>query len=205
MATQGGGISGVAVGMATAGAFLLYIGIQGVPVREGLKSLVSGSLPQGAPKAGGAVASAEAALAQGAGAAGSGAGSPTGAGSKLAQAALAYRGVPYMTGGQSRKGMDCSGLVVKAFQDAYGITPPRTTYVQVVWKQLKPVPAGQMAAGDLCFWPAIGPPGHVAIAISATEVIHAPRPGKVVEVVPVSRAFVGGARPLVLRYTGSTS
>ncbi|MBW5252050.1 C40 family peptidase [Streptomyces sp. P01-B04] len=203
---QQGGISGVAVGMATAGAFLLYVGIQGVDIRAGLKDITNGKLPEGKPKSSGATAAAEAALAQGSAAGASRPSSGTGAGAgphpELVTAARRYLGVPYVFGGTTPKGLDCSGLVVLAFRDAYGVTPPRTTYVQVAWRQLTKISRADMGAGDLCFWPASGPPSHVAIAVDGDTVIHAPRPGKVVQEVPVGQAFTGGALPVVYRYTG---
>lgn len=206
MAQQGGGIPGVAVAMATAGAFLLYIGINDVSIRDGLKAVSGGQLPSRKPAGGEAVARAEASLRGGAA---GGSSSPAagavgvGANAKLATAALKYKGLPYRLGGVSRtKGMDCSGLVVIAFEDAYGVTPPRTTYVQVVWKALKPISRSDVAAGDLLFWPKVGPPGHVGIAISNAEVVHAPRTGKRVEVVPINRAYTGGAAPSCFRYVG---
>jgi cell wall-associated NlpC family hydrolase len=205
MAAQGG-ISGVAVGMATAGAFLLYIGIQGVSIRDGLKAVTGGHLPQGKARDTSALTGAAASLAgaTGGSAAASAAAGVAGANAPVVTAARKYKGVPYAWGGTSAKGLDCSGLVVKAFQDAYGVTPPRTTYTQVAWKQLTgPVGRGQIAAGDLCFWPSFGPPSHVAIAVDADTVIHAPRPGKVVAEVPITQAFTGGSMPVVYRYIGS--
>lgn len=207
---QQGGISGPAVGMATAGAFLLYVGIQGVGIRDGLKSITNGKLPQGKPKSSGAVESAEASVKQGAAAgsssaSSSGVGGGAGAHPELVVAARRYLGVPYVFGGTSPKGMDCSGLIVLSFMDAYGVKPPRTTYTQIAWRQLTKIDRSQMTAGDLCFWPAVGPPSHVALASSGDTVIHAPRPGKVVCEVPVGQAFTGGARPVVYRYTGGRS
>ena len=200
----GGGISGVAVGMATGGALLLYIGIQGVPIRDGLKAIAGGKLPVGKPKSSGAIAQAEGTLAAGTAGAAGGAAGGSGGHPKLVAAAKQYLGVPYAWGGTSSKGIDCSGLVVRAFQIAYDVTPPRTTYTQVVWKQLAKV-TGPMLPGDLCFFPKIGPPSHVAIAVSGSDVIHAPRPGKVVQIVPVNQAFTGGAAPVIYRWTGSES
>lgn len=202
MAAQGG-ISGPAVGMATAGAFLLYIGIQGVGIRDGLKAIAGGKLPVGTPHSSGAIAAATSNPAPGADGTSAGAGAGGGH-PKLVAAAKRYLGVPYKWGGTSSSGLDCSGLVVRAFQDAYDVTPPRTTYVQVTWSRLESV-SGDPLPGDLLFWPKVGPPSHVGIAVSATDVIHAPRPGKVVEIVPIRQAFTGGAAPLVKRYKGADS
>lgn len=201
---KSGGIPGTAVLMATAGGFLMYVGISGNSIRDGLKALVGGKLPAVKAKSGAGIAAAEGAAA-GSGAAGA-SGGAVGAGPhpELATAAEKYLGVPYQWGGVSAKGIDCSGLVVKAFQDAYNVTPPRTTYVQVVWSALTPIDNSQIGAGDLLFWPKVGPPGHVGIAVGGGKVIHAPRPGKVVEIVPIDQAYTGGAAPTARRYTGTT-
>lgn len=203
MAEQGG-ISGVAVGMATAGAFLLYVGINDTSIRDGLKSVAGGKLPARKTGGGQAVAKAEVSLSgQGVPSAG-GAPGPVGRGPhpELAQAAQRYLGVQYLWGGTSAKGMDCSGLTYLSFYDAYGVKPPRTTYTLVAWRALTPVAREDVGAGDLLFWPKVGPPSHVGIAMDNEHVIHAPRPGKVVQVVPISQAFTGGLAPTCFRYTG---
>lgn len=204
MAEKGGGIPGTAVLMATAGGFLMYVGITGNTIRDSLKTLVGGKLPGIKTKPGGAIAKAEGAVSGPAGSA-AGGGAAVGAGPhpELVNAAKKYLGVPYQWGGTSATGLDCSGLVVRAFQDAYHVTPPRTTYTQVVWSKLTPIDNSQIGAGDLLFWPRIGPPGHVGIAVDSTHVIHAPRPGKVVEIVPINQAYTGGAAPTARRYAGS--
>jgi cell wall-associated NlpC family hydrolase len=122
-------------------------------------------------------------------------------GERAAKVALRAVGVPYRWGGTSRQGLDCSGLVVVAFKDAYGVTPPRTTQVQVGWSQLRPI-TGKAAPGDLLFWPRTSSPSHVGIAVSPTHVIHAARPGTRVAVVPIMHAFSVGTPPAVYRYTG---
>ncbi|MGW2795176.1 C40 family peptidase [Streptomyces sp. NPDC001251] len=191
--------------MATAGGFLMYVGISGNSIRDGLKALVGGKLPSIKTKPGGAIAKAEGAVSGPSGTAAGGGAVGAGPHPELVAAAQKYLGVPYLWGGTSAKGIDCSGLVVAAFQDAYHVTPPRTTYVQVVWSALKPIDNSQIGAGDLLFWPKVGPPGHVGIAVDSTHVIHAPRPGKKVEIVPINQAYTGGAAPTARRYVGTTS
>jgi len=200
---QSGGIPGTAVAMATAGAFLLYVGVTGAGIRDGMKALVGGKLPEVKRRPGSAIAAAEQSLGSAAG--GSSTVMPSGAVGKnadIAQAAMPYLGVPYRLAGTSKSGIDCSGLTWQAIKAAKGVTPPRTTYTLVAWKRLAPIANSEIAAGDLLFWPRVGPPSHVAIAISGTRVIHAPRPGKVVEIVHISEAFTGGAAPSAMRYIG---
>ncbi|MFV6033158.1 C40 family peptidase [Streptomyces sp. NPDC056264] len=203
---KSGGIPGTAVAMATAGAFLLYVGIAGVPIRDGLKAIVGGKLPEMRKGGGGALDKAEAALGGVGKSSGSGSAPPleegSGAGGAVAAAAREYLGVPYALGGMSKQGIDCSGLVVRAFQAAYDITPPRTTYTQVAWKQLRKIQEAQLQPGDLCFWPAGGAPSHVAIYYGSGKVIHAPRPGKKVEIVPIRQAFTGGLKPSCYTFVG---
>lgn len=188
--------------MAAAGGFLLYVGIQDSGIRDGLKSLVGGSLPAAKPKAGGAADQAASTIAEKS--AGASGGATVGAGPhpEIAHAALAYLGVPYRWGGEDRSGMDCSGLVVSSFQDAVGVNPPRTTQLQQMWRQLQSISRAEFGAGDLAFWPQHGAASHVAIGLDNGHVVHAPRPGKNVEVVPVGQAFTGGMQPLCMRWVG---
>lgn len=205
MAQQGGGISGTAVAMATAGAFLLYVGITGAGIRDGMKAMIGGKLPAAKAGPGDAISKAEGHLAD------AGSRGPTvmpsgavGPNADIAQAAAPFVGVPYVLGGNGPKSFDCSGLVVWAVKAAKGVKPPRITQLQVAWKRLVPIDNKHIAAGDLLFWPRIGPPSHVGIAMSATRVIHAPRPGKRVEIVHISEAFTGGAAPKAMRYQGGS-
>lgn len=200
------GISGAGVAIATAGGLLMFAGIRDVPVLTALREVVGGKLPEGnkategQPTAG--TTAARAALMQDTGGSatgalqisvGGGGGLP-----ELARAALQYRGVPYKWGGTTPAGLDCSGLVQLSFSDL-GIKAPRTTYQQQAWKALSKITAGSAVAGDLVFWP-----GHVAIVVSPGTVVHAPRPGKVVEVVPVGSAGPRGQSPSYYRYGTAT-
>lgn len=201
------------IGIATAGAYLMYVGINDVTLVQGLRDITGGTLPhkggaggvdQSAATTGGSALDRARARLSGGTAAGAGAAAgalPTsvtgGPNAALAQAALKYRGVPYRWGGTDpRTGLDCSGLVVVSFADI-GIKAPRTTYTQQPWSALRTISASQAGAGDLVFWP-----GHVAIVVSPGMVVHAPRPGKVVEVVPVGQAGPRGASATYKRYVG---
>ncbi len=75
-------------------------------------------------------------------------------------------GAPYLWGGKSSLGIDCSGLVQIALQAA-GIPCPRDTYMQEAALG-KASSLNELKRGDLIFWK-----GHVAIAHDASSVIHA--------------------------------
>lgn len=93
----------------------------------------------------------------------------TAAGSQAAAQVTAFAAarvgkVPYLWGGTTDAGMDCSGLTQAAYASA-GIMIERTSQQQ--WASERHVPAGEVTAGDLVFF--AGPdgtpssPGHVGI------------------------------------------
>ncbi len=99
-------------------------------------------------------------------------------GSDVVADARKYLGVPYVFGGTTRSGMDCSGLVQTVFKDL-GVTMPRVVPDQADMG----VPVGSLAdakPGDL-----IVPKGeqHIVIYVGDGKVLHAPRPGKDVRIV----------------------
>ena len=94
-----------------------------------------------------------------------------------------FLGVPYVYGGESPSGFDCSGLVQYCL-NAIGVPGcPRTSEEQWAW--CKHVSYGELAPGDLIFeeWPGdSSPPGHVIIYIGGDRVVEAPETGQVVHV-----------------------
>jgi cell wall-associated NlpC family hydrolase len=81
--------------------------------------------------------------------------------------ALAFIGVPYLLGGRTSLGLDCSGLVQVAL-NAAGIAALRDSYMQEA-SLGAPRPLDEPPTrGDLLFLP-----GHVAIALDAWRVVHA--------------------------------
>ena len=92
--------------------------------------------------------------------------------------ALSQRGVPYVWGGNTPAGFDCSGLV----QWAYGLgSSYRTTYQQAT---LGTHQHDVMSApkGSLLFFGSDNAPYHVAISLGDGTYVHAPEPGDVVKI-----------------------
>ncbi|MCW9718327.1 C40 family peptidase [Avibacterium sp. 21-599] len=91
-----------------------------------------------------------------------------------------WAGTPYRLGGQSRRGIDCSGFVQKTFRDRFNIQLPRTTKEQV--KYGIKVPKSQIQTGDLVFFKTgRGPNGyHVGIYVKDGQFLHASTKGGVI-------------------------
>jgi len=87
----------------------------------------------------------------------------------LAAAAALYLGCPYLWGGRSFLGLDCSGLVQSAFRDL-GMSVPRDSDLQqdAIGAPIAIDDPGGLRRGDLLYMP-----GHVLICAGAGAVIHA--------------------------------
>jgi cell wall-associated NlpC family hydrolase len=91
-------------------------------------------------------------------------------------------GAPYLWGGKSSLGIDCSGLVQISLQAA-GVPCPRDTYMQEQTLG-KPSPLSDLKRGDLIFWK-----GHVAVARDAKTIIHANGHHMMVAIEPAADAI----------------
>jgi cell wall-associated NlpC family hydrolase len=102
-----------------------------------------------------------------------------GAASRALQFALSQLGVPYVYGGESSSGYDCSGLVQAAYRAA-GIDLPRTAQEQ--FDAGRHLPAGApLQPGDLVFFgTSASDVEHVGIVVREGEMVDAPHTGTVV-------------------------
>jgi cell wall-associated NlpC family hydrolase len=95
---------------------------------------------------------------------------------QAASIALQYLGVPYVYGGASPSGFDCSGLVMYVYAQL-GISLPHYTVAQ--WNATEPISQSQMQPGDLVFFDGLG---HVGIYIGNGQFVDAPHTGSVVRI-----------------------
>ena len=108
------------------------------------------------------------------------------------RAALSMIGVPYVWGGASRSGVDCSGLILLAYAAA-GVTLPHYSGSQ--YADTQRVPLWNIQPGDLLFY---GPGGseHEAMYIGNGQMIEAASSGTLVHISPIrlGYGFVGIGR-----------
>jgi cell wall-associated NlpC family hydrolase len=120
-----------------------------------------------------------------------------------------FIGVPYLWGGRTRIGLDCSGLVQIALEAA-GVSCPRDSDMQEASlgeAVLVPADLEGLQRGDLVFWP-----GHVGIMVDAVMLLHANAFHMAVAVEPltgaaerIARLAEGGARIRTIRRLASPS
>ena len=117
---------------------------------------------------------------------------PTTAGHpEAATIAMQYLGVPYLWGGATPDGFDCSGLVMYVYAQL-GISLPHFAAAQYGFGE--PVARDQLQPGDLVFFDGLN---HVGIYIGGGQMIHAPHTGDVVKISPLSdfgAGYVGARR-----------
>ncbi|KGH71830.1 LysM peptidoglycan-binding domain-containing C40 family peptidase [Oenococcus oeni] len=101
---------------------------------------------------------------------------------------LSKENIPYVWGGSTTAGFDCSGLVSYVYQHAAGITLPHYTVSQESYVSKHSV--SQAKPGDLLFWGSAGATYHVAIYIGNNQYVAAPEPGMNVEVETISSYFM---------------
>jgi cell wall-associated NlpC family hydrolase len=107
--------------------------------------------------------------------------------------AMQYLGVPYVWGGASPSGFDCSGFSMYVYAQM-GVSLPHHAASQ--YNLGTPVSKDQLQAGDLVFFNGLG---HMGIYIGGGQFIHAPHSGDVVKISSLSdswyaRTWVGAKR-----------
>jgi peptidoglycan DL-endopeptidase CwlO len=107
--------------------------------------------------------------------------------------AMQYLGTPYVWGGASPGGFDCSGFVMYVYSQL-GVNLPHNAALQFGYGI--PVPRDQLQAGDLVFFDGLG---HAGIYIGGGQFIHSPHTGDVVKISSLydswySSSWVGARR-----------
>lgn len=112
---------------------------------------------------------------------------PTETGNAIASLALSYKGVPYVWGGATPSGFDCSGLV-KYVCNSLGIKVERTSSTQFA-SSGRFVEKNDLIPGDLVFFQSNGKIHHVGIYIGNGQMVHAPQSGETVKVSSINEGY----------------
>ena len=99
--------------------------------------------------------------------------------------AMAQLGEPYKWGGAGPNSWDCSGLMMRAW-GSVGVSLPHSASAQ--FSRTKRVSVGSIRRGDFVFWSNGSAKSiyHMAMYLGGGKMIHAPRPGRNVEIVPIT-------------------
>ncbi|GAB3163948.1 hypothetical protein GCM10027059_19150 [Myceligenerans halotolerans] len=108
-------------------------------------------------------------------------------GSEIISIASRYVGTPYVSGGSSPSGFDCSGFTSYVYAQV-GISLPRSSSAQAAGGTR--VAASAAVAGDLVY-----APGHVGIYAGGNTMIDAPKPGDTVQF-----RTIWMSNPIFIRY-----
>lgn len=99
-----------------------------------------------------------------------------------------YIGTPYVWGGKTPSGFDCSGFTSYVYQEATGKSIGSYTVAQESAGTQEAV--SQASAGDLLFWGSKGSSYHVGIYLGNNQYIAAPQPGESVKISTISGYFM---------------
>lgn len=113
----------------------------------------------------------------------------------LTTLATSFLGVPYLWGGTTPAGFDCSGLVQYCYREVFNIELPRTTYyqcdvgIEVSFQELLP--------GDLLFFGSNDNVHHVAMYLGDGYYVEAPHTGDVVKITAMNDKLPDFAKRIV--------
>lgn len=110
-----------------------------------------------------------------------------------------YLGTPYQWGGENRRGLDCSGLVVAVFREALSLSLPHNT--QELFQMGETVKIEKIRIADLLFFGELGQGmNHVGISLGEDRFVHASE-GQGVTISRLSMPYFGkryrGARRIL--------
>lgn len=97
-----------------------------------------------------------------------------------AEVAQSLLGTPYLWGGNSRQGIDCSGLAQAALSACAVPCPGDSDMQDAAFPRVE----GEIQRNDLLFWP-----GHVAMALDNARMIHATAFAMAVIIEPIAEAI----------------
>ncbi|MEY8405851.1 PASTA domain-containing protein [Adlercreutzia muris] len=113
----------------------------------------------------------------------------------LTSLANSFLGVPYLWGGTTPAGFDCSGLVQYCYREVFNIELPRTTYYQC--EVGVEVPFSELLPGDLLFFAENGDVHHVAMYLGDGYYVEAPHTGDVVKITAMNDKLPDFAKRVV--------
>ena len=115
---------------------------------------------------------------------------PTGSvtGSQIVETAKKYLGIPYVYGGSTPSGFDCSGLVYYVLK-SHGIKVSRSS--AAMYSCGTPISKSELQPGDLVFFQGTYKAGisHVGIYVGNGKFIHSPQRGDVVSFADLNSAY----------------